>query len=116
MPVHVHGCTDLCCPRSTPPEVCLLLRHRLPWEMGNRIVRKRHVEEISGSEAVLVIDCARCVVSDQSASQRSLHNAPIFRLLLKVAVNGAHQCDFLIFAGRKPKRQHPKNQPYLDKA
>jgi hypothetical protein len=32
-----------------------------------------------------------------SASQRSLHNAPIFRLLLKVAVNGTHQCDFLNF-------------------
>jgi hypothetical protein len=30
-------------------------------------------------------------------SQRSLHNAPIFRLLLKVAVNGTHQCDFLNF-------------------
>jgi hypothetical protein len=35
----------------------------------------------------------------QSASQRSLHNAPIFRLLLKVAVNGTHQCDFLNFCG-----------------
>ena len=32
-------------------------------------------------------------------SQRSLHNASIFRLLLKVAVNGTHQCDFLIFCG-----------------
>ena len=32
-------------------------------------------------------------------SQRSLHDAPIFRLLLKVAVNGMHQCDFLIFCG-----------------
>ena len=32
-----------------------------------------------------------------TASQRSLHNAPIFRLLLKVAVNGTHQCDFLNF-------------------
>ena len=31
------------------------------------------------------------------ASQRSLHNAPIFRLLLKVAVNGTHQCDFQNF-------------------
>ena len=30
-------------------------------------------------------------------SQRSLHNAPIFRLLLKAAVNGTHQCDFLNF-------------------
>ena len=28
------------------------------------------------------------------SSQRSLHSAPIFRLLLKVAVNGTHQCDF----------------------
>ena len=26
------------------------------------------------------------------------YNAPIFRLLPKVAVNGAHQCDFLQFA------------------
>ena len=34
-----------------------------------------------------------------TASQRSLHNAPIFRLLLKVAVNGTHQCDFLNFCG-----------------
>ena len=33
------------------------------------------------------------------SSQRSLHNAPIFRLLLKVAVNGTHQCDFLNFCG-----------------
>ena len=31
--------------------------------------------------------------------QRSLHNAPIFRLLLKVAVNGTHQCDFSNFCG-----------------
>ena len=29
-----------------------------------------------------------------SSSQRSRHNAPIFRLLLKVAVKGTHQCDF----------------------
>ena len=27
-------------------------------------------------------------------SQRSLHSAPVFRLLLKVAVNGTHHCDF----------------------
>ena len=41
----------------------------------------------------------------QSVSQRSLHNAPIFRLLLKVAVNGTHQCDFLNFCGG-PGPQH----------
>ena len=39
------------------------------------------------------------VTADSSASQRSLHNAPIFRLLLKVAVNGTHQCDFQNFCG-----------------
>ena len=33
------------------------------------------------------------------ASQCSLHNAPIFRLLLKVAVNGTHQCESLNFCG-----------------
>ena len=33
------------------------------------------------------------------SSQRSLHNAPIFRLLLKVAVNGTHQCDCPNFCG-----------------
>ena len=34
---------------------------------------------------------------EAGASQRSLHNAPIFRLLLKVAVKGTHQCDCLNF-------------------
>ena len=37
----------------------------------------------------------------KSISQRSLHNAPIFRLLLKVAVNGTHQCDFPNFCGQQ---------------
>ena len=32
-------------------------------------------------------------------SQCSLHNASIFRLLLKVAVNGTHQCESLNFCG-----------------
>ena len=33
------------------------------------------------------------------ASQRSLHYAPIFRLLLEVAVKGTHQYDFCNFCG-----------------
>ena len=37
--------------------------------------------------------------SPPSSYERTLHNAPIFRLLLKVAVEGAHQCDVLIFYG-----------------
>ena len=35
------------------------------------------------------------------SSQRSLHDAPNFRLLLKVAVNGTHQCDFPNFCGQQ---------------
>ena len=38
------------------------------------------------------------VAAAPSASQRSLHNEPIFRLLLKVAVNGVSQCEFEIFS------------------
>ena len=38
------------------------------------------------------------------ASQRSPQDAPIFRLLLKVAVKGTHQCDCLNFCG-KPASQ-----------
>ena len=38
-------------------------------------------------------------VSEGEPSQRSLHNAPIFRLLLKVAVKGTHQCDLSNFCG-----------------
>ena len=43
--------------------------------------------------------CGHAGGSDGGASQRSLHNAPIFRLLLKVAVKGTHQCDLLNFCG-----------------
>ena len=34
-----------------------------------------------------------------AVSQRSLQDAPIFRLLLKVAVKGTHQCDYSNFWG-----------------
>ena len=42
------------------------------------------------------------------ASQRSLHYTPIFRLLLKVAVNGTRQCDFLIFFAGLRSQQFDK--------
>ena len=44
-------------------------------------------------------DCRNSLPKTPCPSQRSLHNAPIFRLLLKVAVNGTHQCDFQNFCG-----------------
>ena len=47
-----------------------------------------------------------CGPAHHLVSQRSLHNAPIFRLLLKVAVNGTHQCDFLNFCGGFGSQQY----------
>ena len=47
----------------------------------------------------LTLPCLAGPCSYPLVSQRSLHDAPIFRLLLKVAVNGTHQCDFLNFCG-----------------
>ena len=55
---------------------------------------------------------ALCVRHDgkRLASQCSLHNAPIFRLLLKVAVNGTHQCESLNFCGTsRPNTPPPLN-------
>jgi hypothetical protein len=40
-----------------------------------------------------------CWNPEGCTSQCSLHSAPIFRLLLKVAVNGTHQCESLNFCG-----------------
>ena len=50
---------------------------------------------------------SRCLLGtplwrEDMPSQRSPQNEPIFRLLLKVAVRGAHQCEFPIFAGLWP--------------
>ena len=42
-------------------------------------------------------------------SQRSLHSAPIFRLLLKVAVNGTHQCDSHNFWGAPSSNEQRTN-------
>ena len=46
----------------------------------------------------------RCMTKDKLpwatiSSQHSLRSAPIFRLLLKIAVNGTRQCDFHNFCG-----------------
>ena len=54
---------------------------------------------VRDTPAIVVTYWQHLAVYTSSASQRSLHNAPIFRLLLKVAVNGTHQCDFLNFCG-----------------
>ena len=46
--------------------------------------------------------------ANTAPSQRPLHNAPIFRRLLKVAVNGAHQCGLCFFSG--PSGPHRSGQ------
>ena len=46
-------------------------------------------------------------------SQRSLQIAPIFRLLLKVAVKGTHQCDFPNFCGAVPQQCLPSSDTAL---
>ena len=57
----------------------------------NSAVRTKNITQ-EGKAEPFIFD-----TKTRSASQRSLHNAPIFRLLLKVAVNGTHQCDFFNF-------------------
>jgi hypothetical protein len=60
-------------------------------------------------QAVIVPATGRsCWVSVPSGtSQRSLHNEPIFRLLLKVAVKGTHECDFANFLREFCSQHHP---------
>ena len=43
-----------------------------------------------------------CMHPSNCSKQRSLHTEPIFRLLLKVAVKGTHQCGLLNFGGISP--------------
>ena len=69
-------------PPAAPP--------RLARSTAQRATRLTGVETL----CALPVWAHRC-----HPSQRSLHNAPIFRLLLKVAVNGTHQCDFSNFCG-----------------
>ena len=52
-----------------------------------------------GSDVTHPFVLAGRVPCHEVSSQRSLHNAPIFRLLVKVTVNGTHQCDYANFCG-----------------
>ena len=53
----------------------------------------------SGGHCKQMVDGNSLKFAVLPSSQCSLHNAPIFRLLLKVAVNGTHQCESLNFCG-----------------
>ena len=66
-------------------------------------------DQANSNECHAVLFCKNTVWNASlEPSQRSLHNAPIFRLLLKVAVNGTHQCDFFNFWGTsRPNHGYP---------
>ena len=70
----------------------------IPWKSANPISWCRLLgcrpEEKAVNQMIVQEWLPHC-----QASQCSLHNAPIVRLLLKVAVNGTHQCESLNFCG-----------------
>ena len=59
----------------------------------------RKLELINESTAAIAEVMLWKEVAPMELSQRSLQDAPIFRLLLKVAVKGTHQCDYSNFWG-----------------
>ena len=59
----------------------------------------RKLELINKSTAAIAEVMLWEEVAHMKLSQRSLQDAPIFRLLLKVAVKGTHQCDYSNFWG-----------------
>ena len=71
---------------------------------GN-VSRVRKVQGAFAKDAVTSKNLPTSQVDPSHPSQRSLHNAPIFRLLLKVAVNGTHQCDLTNFCGALGSQQ-----------
>ena len=76
------------------------IQRRLAWPLRKDDTHKSRSVNISLYTAVCPGSPARLPLRNMwVASQRSLHNAPIFRLLLKVAVKGTHQCDFTNFCG-----------------
>ena len=71
---------------------------------AQRLRARAQERERARARALQVLRCSAAQHEGTSCrqrppSQRSLHNAPIFRLLLKVAVNGTHQCGFFNFCG-----------------
>ena len=84
MCMDVKACLSLAGPVQDVSHVLSLCKARCPCQI---LRRKVHVAIVAYIQVVSL------------ASQCSLHNAPIFRLLLKVAVNGTHQCESLNFCG-----------------
>ena len=65
------------------------------WHMYRLLPDMRHAEPRQQH-----LSTNLCCALLHAASQCSLQSAPIFRLLLKVAVKGTHQCDFFKFLQR----------------
>ena len=90
------------CARATPAEDvwCPISDHPRPG------MHRRMASLFKNARKLAVLE-RRPAIAPTLVSQRSLHIAPIFRLLLKVAVNGTQQCDFLNFCGAFGP-QHPQ--------
>ena len=81
---------------------CLLLKVFIPLKptvIFSRSLRSRGNPCCPTAALLLLCLKQHAWAAPAQLSQRSLHSAPIFRLLLKVAVNGTHQCDFHNFCG-----------------
>ena len=75
------------------------MRRRVMGRVGVRAAQEYTVDRIEETARVYLQRAQQVLARVRRPSQRSLHNAPIFRLLLKVAVKGTHQCDFFNFCG-----------------
>ena len=87
--------SSACIAMATPTQ----MRCRVVGRVGALAQHKEAVEWTAETARVSLQRAQRALVRVRRLSQRSLHNAPIFRLLLKVAVKGTHQCDFFNFCG-----------------
>ena len=98
------------CRQCVPTRVFAPRRRPPPPPPPPRLARStaQRATRLTGVDTLCAIPvwAPRC-----SPSQRSLHNAPIFRLLLKVAVNGTHQCDFSNFCGAYGSQLPPPPHP-----
>ena len=89
---------------STPKDLRVntnVHEQREPSKDGRFFAKSTHLACVRGKEGTEVVHLGfwSFAGSYWLLSQCSLHNVPIFRLLLKVAVNGTHQCESLNFCG-----------------
>lgn len=98
---YTHGCLHAHMQARSHRHMCVWSRTAI---CGCTLFRKCLVMQISphtqhACKSMGTCMCVHIRTYTDMGSQRSLHNAPIFCLLLKLAVNGARQCDCPICCG-----------------